>query len=315
MDGAGLLKLDPRRRWRWPSSPASSVAGCCSRPRSAAIGSSAPRRCSRPRRPFEMTVRVSSFLVLVAGLLTAWAQGYAWLGLTTGWMLASLILSLGIAVLVPTVFLPKRPALRRRPRRGSRRRRGHAGASRLIRRSDPARRARRRACSPGDHRGAHGPQAVLTRTMPRHAEPAASRRPGTLGVVEHAAIPRASAVRHERDDRRGAGGGRTARAPAGEGRRARSGGGRDPRGASTPAARCVTTGCGTSEHAAMGIAMLVSEALEPARGARGASGAGPRGVAQAAAPTGCCWRSRTRAARTRPSRRCAPHRPPAPRPR
>ncbi len=57
--------------------------------------------------PFEMTVRVSSFLVLVAGMLTAWAQGYEWLGLTTGWMLAALLLSLGIVVLVPTVFLPK----------------------------------------------------------------------------------------------------------------------------------------------------------------------------------------------------------------
>jgi Predicted integral membrane protein (DUF2269) len=57
--------------------------------------------------PFEMTVRVSSLLVLVAGLLTAWAQGYEWVGLTTGWMLASLILALAIAVLVPTVFIPR----------------------------------------------------------------------------------------------------------------------------------------------------------------------------------------------------------------
>lgn len=57
--------------------------------------------------PFELTVRVSSLLVLVAGMLTAWAQNYPWLGLTTGWMLASLLLSLGIVVLVPTVFLPK----------------------------------------------------------------------------------------------------------------------------------------------------------------------------------------------------------------
>jgi hypothetical protein len=57
--------------------------------------------------PFEMTVRVSSILVVVAGLLTAWAQGYPWLGLTTGWMLAALILSFGIAALVPTVFLPR----------------------------------------------------------------------------------------------------------------------------------------------------------------------------------------------------------------
>lgn len=57
--------------------------------------------------PFEMTVRVSSILVLVAGLLTAWAQGYAWLGLTTGWMLVALVLSIAIAALVPTVFLPR----------------------------------------------------------------------------------------------------------------------------------------------------------------------------------------------------------------
>jgi Predicted integral membrane protein (DUF2269) len=57
--------------------------------------------------PFEMTVRVSGFLVLVAGLLTAWAQDYPWLGLTTGWMLTSLVLALGIFVLVPTVFIPK----------------------------------------------------------------------------------------------------------------------------------------------------------------------------------------------------------------
>ena len=57
--------------------------------------------------PFEMTVRISSMLVVVAGLVTAWAQGYAWLGLTTGWMLGALILSFGIAALVPTVFLPR----------------------------------------------------------------------------------------------------------------------------------------------------------------------------------------------------------------
>ena len=57
--------------------------------------------------PFEMTVRVSSMLVVVAGLVTAWAQGYPWLGLTTGWMLVALLLSFGIAALVPTVFVPR----------------------------------------------------------------------------------------------------------------------------------------------------------------------------------------------------------------
>jgi Predicted integral membrane protein (DUF2269) len=57
--------------------------------------------------PFEVAVRISGFLVLAAGLLTAWAQDYPWLGLTTGWMLASLVLALAIFVLVPTVFIPK----------------------------------------------------------------------------------------------------------------------------------------------------------------------------------------------------------------
>ena len=57
--------------------------------------------------PFEQTVRVSSILVLLAGLLTAWAQGYAWLGLTTGWMLASVVIFIVVGLLIPTVFLPR----------------------------------------------------------------------------------------------------------------------------------------------------------------------------------------------------------------
>lgn len=44
---------------------------------------------------------------MVAGLLTAWAQGYEWLGLTTGWMLLSFVLVLSIAPLIPLVFLPR----------------------------------------------------------------------------------------------------------------------------------------------------------------------------------------------------------------
>ena len=57
--------------------------------------------------PFERTVILSSMLVLPAGLLTAWAQGYPWLGLTTGWMLASLVIYLANLVLVPTIFIPR----------------------------------------------------------------------------------------------------------------------------------------------------------------------------------------------------------------
>src|SRR5687767_3099069 len=57
--------------------------------------------------PFERMTIVSSMLILPAGLATAWAQGYAWLGLTTGWMLASVVIYLGVLALVPTVFLPR----------------------------------------------------------------------------------------------------------------------------------------------------------------------------------------------------------------
>lgn len=56
--------------------------------------------------PFERMTIITSMLILPAGLLTAWAQGYEWLGLTTGWMLASTVIYLAILALVPTVFLP-----------------------------------------------------------------------------------------------------------------------------------------------------------------------------------------------------------------
>ena len=57
--------------------------------------------------PFERIVIRGGPLILAAGLLTAWAQGYAWLGLTTGWMLASVILLLSPLPFVPLVFLPR----------------------------------------------------------------------------------------------------------------------------------------------------------------------------------------------------------------
>jgi hypothetical protein len=57
--------------------------------------------------PFERLVIRGGPAILVAGLLTAWAQGYPWLGLTTGWMLASVILLLSPLPLVPLVFLPR----------------------------------------------------------------------------------------------------------------------------------------------------------------------------------------------------------------
>jgi hypothetical protein len=57
--------------------------------------------------PFERLVILGGPAILIAGLLTAWAQGYPWLGLTTGWMLASVVLLLSPLPLVPLVFLPR----------------------------------------------------------------------------------------------------------------------------------------------------------------------------------------------------------------
>jgi hypothetical protein len=57
--------------------------------------------------PFERLVIRGGNLILPTGLLTAWAQGYPWLGLTTGWMLISVVLLLSVIPLVPLIFLPR----------------------------------------------------------------------------------------------------------------------------------------------------------------------------------------------------------------
>ena len=62
---------------------------------------------SQAAAPFERLVIMGGNLVLPAGLLTAWAQGYPWLGLTTGWMLVSVVILLSVIPLVPLVFLPR----------------------------------------------------------------------------------------------------------------------------------------------------------------------------------------------------------------
>jgi len=64
-------------------------------------------RLSQAASPFEKLVIQGGNLILPAGLLTAWAQGYPWLGLTTGWMLVSVVLLLTVLPLVPLVFLPR----------------------------------------------------------------------------------------------------------------------------------------------------------------------------------------------------------------
>lgn len=55
---------------------------------------------------FDRLVILGMGLALPSGLITAWSQGYPWLGLTTGWMLATVVLIVSISLLVPTIFLP-----------------------------------------------------------------------------------------------------------------------------------------------------------------------------------------------------------------
>jgi hypothetical protein len=56
-------------------------------------------------------VRPGSFLVLLAGLATAWRQGWPILGFLEGgsadWLLASLAIYASVMLLVPTVFIPR----------------------------------------------------------------------------------------------------------------------------------------------------------------------------------------------------------------
>ena len=62
---------------------------------------------SEAAQPFERAVQVSSMALVPLGVATAWAQGYPWLGLTTGWMLLSVLLIVPAIALVPTVFVPR----------------------------------------------------------------------------------------------------------------------------------------------------------------------------------------------------------------
>jgi hypothetical protein len=62
---------------------------------------------SEAAAPFERIVQVVSPIVVIFGLFTAWAQDYPWLGLTTGWMLLTVVLIIPILALIPTVFVPR----------------------------------------------------------------------------------------------------------------------------------------------------------------------------------------------------------------
>ncbi len=62
---------------------------------------------SQAASPFERMVLMSGPAIIVAGLVTAGVKGYPYLGLTTGWMLLSLILVLVFPfVLAPLVYIP-----------------------------------------------------------------------------------------------------------------------------------------------------------------------------------------------------------------
>jgi uncharacterized membrane protein len=54
-----------------------------------------------------LLVQPGSFVVIVLGLVTMWAQGRSLTGDGNGWLLLSLLIYLGIAALVPVVFLPR----------------------------------------------------------------------------------------------------------------------------------------------------------------------------------------------------------------
>ena len=52
-------------------------------------------------------VQPMSFVVLVLGLITMWAQGRSLVGEGNRWLLTSLLIYVGIGALVPLVFLPR----------------------------------------------------------------------------------------------------------------------------------------------------------------------------------------------------------------
>ncbi len=64
-------------------------------------------RLAEAASPFERMVIPAGPAVLLVGMATAWAQGYAWLGLTTPWMLLAVLIAIPIPVMVPLIFLPR----------------------------------------------------------------------------------------------------------------------------------------------------------------------------------------------------------------
>lgn len=57
--------------------------------------------------PFEQMAIQGSTFILPAGLLVAWAEGYPFAGLGTGWILAATLILLTMVPLVVVVFIPR----------------------------------------------------------------------------------------------------------------------------------------------------------------------------------------------------------------
>ena len=57
--------------------------------------------------PFERAAQVGSIAVIGLGLLTAWAQGYPWLGLTTSWILLTVAILVQMIIFVPAILIPR----------------------------------------------------------------------------------------------------------------------------------------------------------------------------------------------------------------
>jgi uncharacterized membrane protein len=64
------------------------------------------RRLTRAAGPFDRVQTVSGPVLLLTGFATAWAQGLPLIGLSAGWVLASVGLFVSLVILVVTVYRP-----------------------------------------------------------------------------------------------------------------------------------------------------------------------------------------------------------------
>ena len=63
-------------------------------------------RLSRAAAPFDRMAEVAGPVLILTGFATAWIDGIPWLGLTTGWIVASVALVALLIVLIAQVFRP-----------------------------------------------------------------------------------------------------------------------------------------------------------------------------------------------------------------